>query len=105
MSGRRSAEEQAEWETARERVGRYHELELAKLVEHVRAALVALDAGEIDVFEFDEIVHRYKKAAQKLWSFCTGGGNDIKRTARLLAHEQSEGEVRDWWELAAPRRR
>ncbi len=105
LSRRRSAEEQAEWETARERVARYHEQELAKLIGHVRTALAALDAGEIDVFEFDEIAHQYKKAAQKLWSFCSGGASDIKRAARILQYEQAEGEIRDWWELAAPRRR
>lgn len=105
MSRRRSAEEQAEWEAARERVGRYHDEEVTKLIDRLRAALARLDAGEIDAFEFDDVVHQYKKASQKLWGFCSGGASDIKHAARILEHEQAAGEARDWWQLAAPRAR
>jgi hypothetical protein len=101
---RRSAAEQAAWEEARARVAAYHEAELAALIERLRLGLQRLDAGEIDVFEFDDLVHRYKRSAQKLWSFCTGGGSDIRRAARALELAESEGETFDWWEAAAPKR-
>lgn len=101
----RSPEEKAGWEAARTRVAGYHEAQLLILVAHVRGALARLDAGEIDVFEFDDVAHQYKKAAQKLWSFCNGTGRDIAMAARILQEEESRGEQRDWWQLAAPRQR
>src|SRR5215203_2181208 len=58
----------AERRAARAAVGAYHEAELARLIEHVREGLARLDAGEIDAFELDELIHHYKRAAQKLWS-------------------------------------
>jgi hypothetical protein len=61
----------AERRAARATVGAYHQAELAKLIEHLRDAFARYDAGDLDAFEFDEIVHRYKRATQKLWSFCT----------------------------------
>ncbi|HET6551522.1 MAG TPA: hypothetical protein VFG79_23850, partial [Solirubrobacter sp.] len=61
----------AERRDARATAGAYHQAELAKLIEHLRDALARYDAGDLDAFEFDEIVHRYKRASQKLWSFCT----------------------------------
>jgi hypothetical protein len=52
---------------ARALVGKYHEAKLAELVEHVREALGArYDAGEIDVIELDDVIHRYRRAAREL---------------------------------------
>ena len=90
------------FEAAIARVGRYHEQQLLLLVEHLREALGSLEAGEIDVFEFDALVHQYKQAANKLWQTCSVGGQQLRRVARTIA--ESEGEMADWWELAAPRR-
>lgn len=101
---RRSQAEQAAWEAARARVAAYHEQELSALIERLRAGLARLDAGEIDVFDFDDLVHRYKRSAQKLFSFCTGGGADIRRAAGTLELAEAEGEPLDWWEAGAPKR-
>ncbi len=85
------------------RVGRYHEQQLLLLTEHVREGLRRLDAGEIDVFEFDAQVHQYKRAANSLWKTCSVGGEQLRRIARVIAED--DGEPTDWWELAAPERR
>ena len=83
----------------------YHAEELARLVEHLRGELARLDADQIDVFEFDDVVYQYKKAAQKLWSFCNSGHGRFGYVARLIEEEREQGGVTDWWGLAAPRRR
>ncbi|TMM00412.1 MAG: hypothetical protein E6G10_16305 [Actinobacteria bacterium] len=89
----------------REVVGAYHEAELGKLLERVRAGFTAYDAGEIDAFELDDLIHHYKRATQKLWVACVGGGGHVSHMARLLEWQAAEGEETDWWEIAAPRRR
>jgi hypothetical protein len=88
------------------RVGAYHERELRRLVEHLRNALARLDAGELDVFEFDALAYQYKKAARDLWKFCSQGGSDMRRAARRVGEiEAGIGEPIDWWQLAAPKPR
>src|SRR3954451_22589473 len=94
----------AERRAARAAVGAYHETELARLLEHVREGLERYDAGEIDAFELDELIHHYKQAAQKLWTFCIGGGAHVYSTARTLDWLSEQGELPDWWEQATPRR-
>ena len=89
----------------RDRVGAYHDQQLAKLLEHVREGFARWDAGEINAFELDEVIHHYKRAAQKLWNACVVGGAHTERLARVLAQQAAEGEETDWWELGAPRRR
>ena len=98
------AERKAARGTAQERVGRYHEQELGLLVDRLREALRRLDAGEIDVFELDDVVHHYKRAAQKLWSYCVGRGNP-ESMARALEWAEEHDDRPDWWALAAPRQR
>ncbi len=90
---------------ARARIGAYHEAKLAELVEHVRDALACYDAGEIDVFELDDVIHQYKKAARELWKFCSGTGSDALFASRALDFWEAEGELHDWWEAGALRRR
>src|SRR5215216_370982 len=94
----------AERRAARAAVGAYHEAELARLLEHVREGLARYDAGEIDAFELDEEIHHYKRATQKLWSFCTGGGAHVDSTARMLEWMRKQDELPDWWEQTRPRR-
>jgi hypothetical protein len=94
----------AERRAARAAVGAYHEAELARLLEYVREGLARYDAGEIDAFELDDLIHHYKRATQKLWSFCTGGGTHVYSTARTLDWLRERGELPDWWEQATPRR-
>jgi hypothetical protein len=95
----------AERRAARAAVAAYHEAELAKLIERVRAGIARYDAGEIDAFELDDLIHHYKRATQKLWSFCTGSGGQMEIAARTLAWLRAEGEEPDWWEQASPRPR
>src|SRR4051812_38886126 len=66
--------EKAERKAARELVAHYHEAELRQLLEHVRSGFLRFDAGAINAFELDEIIHRYKRAAARLWSFCGSSG-------------------------------
>jgi hypothetical protein len=75
------------------------------LLDHVRDGFASLDAGEIDEFELDDLIHRYKRAAAKLWSFCgTSGGQWLQAAKALRYLEQTGQPRRDWWEEAAPRR-
>jgi hypothetical protein len=99
------ARNKAQRRADREAVGAYHEAELGKLLDRVRAALASYDAGEIDAFKLDDLIHHYKRAAQKLWSACVGAGGHVSSTARLIEWQAAEGEETDWWEMAAPRRR
>jgi len=94
----------AERRAARAAVGAYHEAELARLIDYVREGLERYDADEIDAFELDELIHHYKRATQKLWSFCIGGGAHVDSTARTLEWLRDQGELPDWWEQATPRR-
>jgi hypothetical protein len=65
-----------------------------------------LDAGEIDPFELDDIIHRYKHAATKLWGFCGSSGARWLQAANALTYMRDSGESPpDWWEQAAPRSR
>ena len=92
----------AERGAARATVGAYHQAELAKLIEHLRDTLARYDAGDVDAFEFDEIVHRYRRATQKLWSFCTR--SSAMSSAGAIEWLREEGEAPDWWEQGASRR-
>jgi hypothetical protein len=51
---------------ARTVVATYHEAELAGLVEHVAEAIERYRAGELDVHDVDDVIHRYHKATQEL---------------------------------------
>jgi hypothetical protein len=89
----------------REAVGAYHEAQLARLLERVRMEFARYEAGEIDAFELDELIHRYKRGAQKLWSACVGAGGHVEGMARRIEWEAAQGEQTDWWALAEPHRR
>lgn len=90
---------------ARELISEYHEAELRKLLGHVREGFRRLDAGEIDLFDLDDIVHRYKRSAQKLWSFCGSSGAVWEHAARTIEWLREQGEEEpDWCEAGEPRR-
>ncbi len=97
----------AERRAARERVSAYYEAELAKLVEHVEQAIAGYRAGELDVHNVDEVIHRYSKAARELWKFCwsTGSGSHVLFVACTLELWAGEAEQVDWWEEAERGRR
>ena len=90
---------------ARAMIGEYHETELRKLLAHVRDGFRRLEAGEIDPFDLDDLIHHHKRSTQKLWSFCGSGGSDWEHAAITIEwiHERGEEEP-DWWEAGRPRR-
>ncbi len=84
----------------------YHEARLADLLEQVRDGFERYDAGELDAFDLDELIHRYKRATRELWKFCgTVTGSGAHSIARTIEEVQGRGEVIDWWEQGNPERR
>lgn len=84
----------------------YHEARLAELLERVREGFVLYDSGELDAFELDELIHRYKKATRELWKFCGDiTGRSAHFIARALEEMQEREEPIDWWERGNPERR
>ena len=106
MAARDDRESKARRRTARALVATYHEAELAGLVEHVAEAIERYRAGELDVYDVDEVIHRYHKATQELWKFCFRGGSGAyaETVAAALERLTEEGDRPDWW-AAAERRR
>jgi hypothetical protein len=87
-------------------VAGYHEARLAELLERVREGFARYDAGELDAFELDELIHRYKRAARELWKLCGDlGGSNVHFVARTLEEWQASGEAVDWWQRGNPPRR
>lgn len=101
VPGGRPVDSRAERRAARARIGAYHETKLAELIEHVRQALARYDAGEIDVFDLDDVIHHYKRAARELWKFCSGTGSDVLFAARTLDFWEAEEDFPDWWQAGA----
>ena len=100
---RRSAEK-AERRAAREIIAAYHQSELRTLLEHVRAGFHQLDAGEIDAFDLDDLIHHCQRSAAELWKFCGSSGGQRQQAARALTYLREHGEEPDWWQRGAPRR-
>jgi hypothetical protein len=107
MAAREDRGSKARRRVARTLVATYHEAELAGLVEHVAEAIERYRAGEVDVHDVDEVIHRYHKATQELWKFCFRGGSGAyaETVAATLEHLTAEGERPDWWAAAERRRR
>jgi len=106
MAARESHSPKERRRVARGLVAAYHDAELAGLVEHVADAIERYRAGELDVHDVDEVIHRYHKATQQLWKFCFGGGSGAhaETVAATLEHLTAQSERPDWW-AAAERRR
>jgi hypothetical protein len=100
----RSENDKTARRAARQLVAAYHEQQLGALLEHIRRGFDQLEAGEIDVFGLDELIHRYHLCTQKLWSFCGSSGGQWLQAAKNLAYYQEVGEEPDWW-AAGDRRR
>lgn len=83
----------------------YHEARLAELLEHVREACSDYDAGRLDAFEVDSVIHHYTRAARELWKFCAVGGSQVGIRLGMLELWKERGENPDWWEAGARRRR
>ncbi|HEV2810040.1 MAG TPA: hypothetical protein VGV93_06550 [Acidimicrobiales bacterium] len=99
-----ASSEKAKRREARAIVGAYHQEQLRALLEHVRDGFAQLDAGEIDEFELDDLIHRYKRAARQLWSFCGSSGSQWLQAATALEYMRDRGEEHDWWAESAQRR-
>jgi hypothetical protein len=98
------AAERAEREAARQLIVAYHQVELGELLEHVRDGFAQLDAGTIDEFELDDLIHRYKRSANELWKFCGSSGAHWQQAAGALAYQREHDTTTDWWAKGAPRR-
>ena len=97
--------EKARRRAARKVIGEYHEAQLRMLLDHVREGFDKLDAGELDPFQLDELIHRYKRSAQKLWSFCGSSGSGWEGAALTLEWLREQGEEEpDWWAAGEPPR-
>ncbi len=109
MSGTRIRDiegEKARRRAARKMIGEYHETQLRLLLDHVRDGFDQLAAGEIDPFQLDELIHRYKRSVQKLWTFCGSSGSGWERAALTLEGLREQGEEEpDWWAAGEPARR
>jgi hypothetical protein len=85
-------------------IAAYHQSELRTLLEHVRAGFTQLDAGEIDEFNLDDLIHQYKRSAAELWKFCGSSGGQWQQAANALSYLREHDDEPDWWEAGAPRR-
>jgi hypothetical protein len=87
------------------RVTTYHEAQLAKLLRRLQEGFRRFEAGEINAFKLDELIHHYKRAARELWKFSGDlSGSSVRITARALQELGEEAHSIDWWERGAPKR-
>lgn len=84
--------------TAANPVGAYRAYHLHDLLERVREGFAQLDAGTIDVFELDELIHRYGRCARELRRFCGSRPEDWDHAAQRLARLREQRTEIDWWE-------
>jgi hypothetical protein len=97
--------ERAPRRAARALIATYHQEQLGLRLDRVRDGFVGLDAGEIDVFELDELIHRYKRSAAELWKLRGSSGSAGVLAARTVTFWREQGDEPDWWEAGAPRGR
>ncbi|MDP1793202.1 MAG: hypothetical protein Q8K63_03605 [Acidimicrobiales bacterium] len=98
------ADVKAQRRAALELVGAYHREQLGVLLAHVREGFAQLEAGKIDEFELDQVIHRYKKATTRLWTYCSVSSSAALATAHAIEQMREAGEERDWWSEAESRR-
>lgn len=91
--------EKSDRRAAREVVTAYHEQQLAELVAHVGDAVDRHRAGGLDVYDVDEVIFQYSRAAKDLWKFCNLGQVEI--AAHIIRDDPPTG----WWERGARRSR
>ena len=102
-SRQRAADDEARRRAAHELITTYHQQQLRALLERVRDGFAKLDAGDIDEFDLDNLIHRYKRAAADLWKFRGSTGGQWLQAANTLDFLREQGEEPDWWERSAPR--
>jgi len=86
-------------QAAREAVAKYHEIQLAALVERVGSAIDRFRDGQLDAFDVDQVLFHYSRAANELWKFCNLGDTE------LAANIMRERPAVDWWQRGAPMKR
>jgi len=86
-------------QAAREAVAKYHEIQLAALVERVGSAIDRFRDGQLDAFDVDQVLFHYSRAAKELWKFCNLGDTE------LAANIMRERPAVDWWQRGAPMKR
>lgn len=96
-------QERARRRAARETLAAYHEQQLTLLLDHVRDGFAQMDAGGLDAFDVDELIHRYQRAARELWKFCGSSGAAWETAARALEFLSDQKELPDWWAASEPR--
>jgi hypothetical protein len=101
----RSDDERTRRRAARKVVAAYHDEQLRRLLEKVRAGFDALDGGEIAPLDLDELIEHYRRSAGELERFCGSSGSGWERAARALVRLRAEGEQPDWWEAGVDRGR
>ena len=89
----------SERQAARETVAEYHQAQLALLIERVAVEMDRYCAGELDVYDLDQVLFQYSRGAKELWTFCNLG--DVEATAHFIL----ERPLADWWDRGAPRKR
>ena len=89
----------SERQAAREAVAKYHEIQLAALVERVGSAIDRFRDGQLDAFDVDQVLFHYLRAAKELWKFCNLGDTE------LAANIMRERPAVDWWQRGAPMKR
>ena len=104
-NGGNRSDEKAERSAAGELIHAYHRHELRALLERLRAGFAQLDAGVVDEFELDDLIHHYKRSAAELWKFCGSTGGQWLQAARALTYLREQGEEPDWWDPGSSRRR
>jgi hypothetical protein len=72
------------------------------LLERVRKGFRRLDEGEIDAFELDDLIHRYKRSAKELWKFCNLSRPEA--AVWMLDDVQEKDDELDSWAAGEPRR-
>jgi hypothetical protein len=99
-------DDRAQRRAARETIAQYHEEQLLLLLEHVRDGFARLDAGELDAFDVDDLIHHYRRSADELLEFCGQSGSAWLAAARTLEYWREHGEEPpDWWQAGKPRHR
>ena len=100
----RGLDEKAARRAARELIAAYPQEQLRALLDRVRGGFVQLDRGEIDEFDLDDLIHRYKRAAADLWKFCGSAGGQWRQAANTLTYLREQGQEPDWWATSAQHR-
>ena len=99
-----SSGDKAKRRAARELIAAYHKEQLRALLERVREGFSQLDSGDIDEFDLDDLIHRYKRAAADLWKFCGSTGGQWLQAANTLTYLRDRGDEPDWWARSDSRR-